>query len=259
MNREVEQQKQQYSSVKLSSKATSQDVSQGTPISNITNEQIFTVETVNITPKNVVLLNMPIVAESVDMTINMLSVLKAQTLYLVISSPGGSVVDGARLNEYIRHSGKNIVTVCDNFCASMAFQIFQTGSKRLMTEKAILMAHPASGGTAGTIDNMYELVKMFKLYVDRMDADTASRAGIDYNKFKMMVANNVWVETPEAINYRLADGVVHLHFNSDAFVAAVGGAMDSKERPVDVLSNLKIQKLFNPEMLNVKGYVFKLQ
>lgn len=167
-----------------------------------------------INASNVILFNVPVMAETVDVTIEQIERTTGNTVYLVIDSPGGSVVDGAKLIDYIKYSGKNIVTVCDNICASMGFQLLQVGKQRYMTPKAIQMAHPASGGAAGTIENMYELIKMFKLYVDRMDAETAKRAGIPYDKFKHMVADNIWVETPEALSLGLADGVVYVSSNN---------------------------------------------
>ena len=211
--------------------------------------QKFAVQTRKVNADAVLFFNVPVVTESVDAAIGLLSQMSGDTIYLVLDSPGGSVVDGARLINYIKYSGKNIVTVCDNMCASMAFQIFQVGKKRLMTDKAIIMAHPASGGSQGTLENMYEIIKMFKLYVDRLDAEVAARAGIDYKEFKFLVANNIWVETPEALKMNLADGVVYL---------TTFGGHNGNGQPTDVLNYLKKTGKFNPSMMNVRGYVLRL-
>jgi ATP-dependent Clp protease protease subunit len=207
----------------------------------------FNVSKVTANASDVVLFNTPVTEESVDMAIALLSGTSGNVVYLVLKSPGGSVIDGARLINYIKYSGKNIVTVCDNLCASMAFQIFQVGKKRMMADKAILMAHPASGGAQGIIENMYELIHSIKMYVDRMDAETATRSNIPYDKFKMMVFNNIWAETPEALSLGLADGVIYLQ--TTGFLG--------KNIPEDVLTNLKKSGKFRQDLLNVKGYVFK--
>lgn len=207
--------------------------------------ETFKVINASASADNIILFNTPVVEESVDAAIGLLSQASGSTVYLVLNSPGGSVIDGARLINYIKYSGKNIVTVCDNLCASMAFQIFQVGKKRLMTDKAILMAHPASGGARGTIENMFSLIKTIKLYVDRMDAETAQRAGMSYSKFKTLVADNIWAETPEALSMGLADGVINLSSQSGA--------------GYDVMNELKRQGKYNPNMLEVRGYVFKLK
>jgi ATP-dependent protease ClpP protease subunit len=206
---------------------------------------VYKVEKVTTASENVILFNVPVVEESVDATISMLEQSSAKVNYLVLNSPGGSVLAGARLLAYMKNSGKNIVTVCDNICASMAFQIFQVGSRRLMTEKSVLMAHPASGGTQGTLENMMTQLSMFKLYVDRMDADTAKRAGIDYAKFKAMVADNIWAETPEALKLNLADGVIHLKVSMPVF---------SNKGPQNLLNTLKRENKWTEAMSKVKGY-----
>lgn len=212
----------------------------------------YTVENMKVSADSVILFNVPVVEESVEAAISLIRASSGNTVYLVLDSPGGSVLAGARLLEYIKHSGKNVITVCDNLCASMAFQIFEAGSRRLMTEKAILMAHPASGGAQGTIENMFELIKMYKSYVDRMDADVAKRSGIEYSKFKALVADNIWAETPEALALGLADGVVHLNVKTS--VTSFGD-----NSPHNVMETLKKNKKWNDKMLTIRGYILDIR
>jgi ATP-dependent protease ClpP protease subunit len=208
----------------------------------------FKVDVRTVSASDVVLFNTPVSGETVDAAIELLSEARGSTIYLVLDSPGGSVIDGARLINYIKYSGKNIVTVCDNMCASMAFQIFQVGKQRLMTDKAILMAHPASGGAQGTIENMFELIKMIKLYVDRLDAEIANRSGMKYSDFKALIADNIWAETPESLKMNLADGVVYLKTTGYGFTGS--------DRPQNVLEYLKRTGRFNVNIMQYKGYVF---
>jgi ATP-dependent Clp protease protease subunit len=212
----------------------------------------YTVESMKVNADSVILFNVAVVEESVEAATSLIRETSGNTVYLVLDSPGGSVLAGARLLEYIKHSGKNVITVCDNLCASMAFQIFEAGSRRLMTEKAILMAHPASGGAQGTIENMFELIKMYKSYVDRMDADVAKRSGIEYSKFKALVADNIWAETPEALALGLADGVVHLDVKSS--ITSFGN-----KAPYNVMDILKKTNKWNDKMLGVRGYIFDIR
>ena len=229
----------------LTTGTTTGSTTVSTPLGNTTTSKTYTIEKVKSSSDSIILFNVPVMGESVDAVIDIISNSSAKTVYLVLDSPGGSVVDGARLLEYMKNSGKNIITVCDNLCASMAFQIFEVGARRLMTEKAILMAHPASGGAQGTIENMDAMIKMFRLYVDRMDADVAKRSNIEYDKFKGLVANNIWAETPEALALGLADGVVHL-----TAVQTLG----KSNTPTNILNILKSQNKWNDEMLKIKGY-----
>lgn len=214
------------------------------------NTEVLNVSQLTISSNDLVFFNAPVFDESVDAAISMLEGVSGNTAYLIIHSPGGSVVSGARLLEYMKNSKKKIVTICDNLCASMAFQIFQMGDTRLMTENAIIMAHPASGGAQGTLENMYEMIKAFKLYVDRMDAAVAKRSGIEYSKFKALVADNIWVQTPEALKAGLADGVTHVKIN-DLF-----GLKSANNVENNVMTSLRKRGLLTPDKQNLKGYQF---
>jgi ATP-dependent protease ClpP protease subunit len=206
----------------------------------------LTVKKMSASAGSVIYFNVPVVEQSVAAAINILKGLNGE-IYLILDSPGGSVVDGAKLIQYIKYSGKNINTVCDGVCASMAFQIFEVGKKRLMTEKAVLMAHPASGGAQGTIENMKSMIDAFKLLVDRMDKETADRAKIDYTKFKAMVSDNIWAETPEAIKLGLADAAIHLEVNESTF---------SNNSEKNVREVLRKQGKLTAELLSITGYIF---
>lgn len=164
---------------------------------------------------------------SVDDTLNALEKARNAGLsevYLVIDSPGGSVLDGAKLVSYMRASKMKINTVCETLCASMGFHIFEAGHKRLVLEKAVLMGHPASGGARGTIEEMKSMIDMIKLYVDRMDADIASRAGIPFDEFKVMMLNNSWLEGRDAVAKKLADEIVTLEITRPAPINFIFGS-----------------------------------
>lgn len=203
---------------------------------------------VSVSPSNRIFFNVPVTYDTVNVLLEVMDQIDGD-IYLELDSPGGEVISGSKVLDYIKNSGKTVHTVCNNICASMAFQIFQVGKTRLMTEKAILMAHPASGGAQGTIENMKALIDMIKLYVDRMDAYTAQRSGLDYNKFKAMVADNIWVETPEALKLGLADGVVFLSSNS---------AILSNQPQINMRQELKRRGLLRADLDTVRGYVFDL-
>ena len=66
------------------------------------------------------------------------------TMYIYLSSPGGSVLEGNKLIDQIRTlqlSSVQVVCIAD-FAASMAFVIFQSCPNRYITTSSILMQHP---------------------------------------------------------------------------------------------------------------------
>lgn len=165
----------------------------------------------------VVLLNTEINSESIEIV---LAALRAREtlfkyVYLVITSPGGSVLAGNKLVSYIENGPLEVRTVCSQVCASMAFHIFEVGKIRYMEGHSLLMAHPASGGAQGTIPEMLSMLNAIKLMTDRLDANIAKRAKIAYKDFELDVLKNKWVETPEAIKQGLADHLVHLSYSKN--------------------------------------------
>lgn len=178
---------------------------------------MYNIETIKVDGANVIFFNAQVNDSTIDAAVfSLMAIRSNDPIYFIINSPGGSVLSAGRLISYIKYSGKNIVTVCDNFCASMGFQIFQVGSRRLVTPKAMLMTHPSYGGAASPItENQSEESKAIKLYMDRLDADTAIRSKIPYERFKFMTLNNIWAETPEALALHLADGVVKFEYYGD--------------------------------------------
>lgn len=164
-------------------------------------------------PEQIILLNTEVNETSVNLIINRLNHTPEKKVYLIINSPGGSVVSGAKLIAYIQSSPVEVDTVCTEFCASMAFHIFEAGKKRYMFDRAFLMGHPASGGASGTMPNMLSMLNAIQRMMDRLDGAVAARAGIPRDQFNVMVLNNIWIESPDAVRMRLADRIIFLAYD----------------------------------------------
>jgi len=181
---------------------------------DLTKDKKVKVKTINVEANQVIYLNVPIVDETVNMAIEAIKQADesgASEIYLVLNSPGGSVLDGARLVSFIKYSGLTVHTVCEGICASMAAQIHQVGATRLMTPGSVLMFHPASGGVQGTMDQMSHQLGAFSRLVDRLDMEVAKRAGLDYKEYKNRLESEYWLESQDAINDGFADGLVLLN------------------------------------------------
>jgi ATP-dependent protease ClpP protease subunit len=80
----------------------------------------------------------------------------ADTMYIYLSSPGGSVLEGNKIIDQIKTmelAGVNVVCVAD-FAASMAFVILQACQKRTALPSSVLMQHQMSLGLEGPIENI---------------------------------------------------------------------------------------------------------
>lgn len=189
-------------------------------------------------PEQTIIFNTPFDQVTVELAIDNLEqmVNKGYTdAYLILDSPGGSVLDGAKLISYMRNGPIRVHTVCDGMCASMAAHTFSAGHNRYMTDKSVLMFHPASGGVRGTLEQMSNQLNMFKLYVDRLDAFAANRAGVDYNTFKSRIVSELWLETEDALNEKFADNLAFISYSRKT------------EQTFNMENYLKIKKIAIPK------------
>lgn len=143
---------------------------------------------------------------------------KNNHLYLLIDSPGGSVLDGAAIVSAMEASTAKIDTVCLSMCASMAFIIHQYGNKRYAIDRSVLMAHPASGGVQGTMEQMKARLDLFTRYVDKLDVLITKRVGLPFDSFKQLITSEFWVDSEDAFKANYVDGLVDV--TTDAKPAA---------------------------------------
>lgn len=151
---------------------------------------------------------------SVRSTVEKLKELESKSnspIWLLIDSPGGSVIDGATLISQIEASKAPVYTVCTRLCASMAAFLHSYGHKRYMLDRAILMYHPASASASGQLPNMLSLLKTVQRIIDKMNSNIYTRAKIEKSEFEKLIAYELWIDAEDATNKGLNDGIVNLN------------------------------------------------
>lgn len=104
------------------------------------------------------------------------------TMTIVFDSPGGSVIDGLHLYDFIQElkaAGHTVITKTLGMAASMAGILLQAGSKRVMGSEAYVLIHEVSfmaGGPIGVVEDEVEFVKMIQARVLDIFARKAARA-----------------------------------------------------------------------------------
>ena len=137
-------------------------------------------------------------------------------IYLLIHSPGGSVMDGAMVISAMEASKAPVYTVCLGMCASMAAMVFSYGSQRLMVDRAFLMYHPATLGVGyNELDKTVSRVQFIQRYSGKMDAFVAKRAGITIEKYKQLASIELWLDGEDAVNNKFADKLVSVNVKLD--------------------------------------------
>jgi ATP-dependent Clp protease protease subunit len=161
-------------------------------------------------------------------TINALSSGSKEPIYIVLSGPGGSVLTGNVLIAAMQASQAPIYTICSMMCASMDAMIHQYGKKRYVTDRTVMMFHPATAGTDGDVDRMYSMSKFLKRYTNKMEFEVAKRWGVSFETYKAKTQTNLWIDAEDSVQQKIADGIVS--FSMDRFSFQNSNSPDDKSK-----------------------------
>jgi len=172
-------------------------------------------QTAVLTSHNTVVLRGVVNGESVAQTMQKIMSNPNKKIYLFISSPGGSIVDGLHLVTLLRTTNKD-VTCITNFSASMAFVIMQSCKHRLVTDDGVMMQHVASYGlNEGPLPNNHSMVGFIEAMVKSMDVMQAKRLGISYTDFKAKTRDDWWLYGKASVRNHTADDVVSVSCSNE--------------------------------------------
>ena len=166
----------------------------------------------------VVYLNTDVNQQSSKAVIDKLKKLENESdkpIWLLINSPGGEIFSGGQIVSQVEASKAPVYTVCTGMCASMAAMLHSYGKKRYALDRALLMYHPAAGGTQGQIPNMISLLNTIQRFVDKMNANVINRSKVSKEEYDTLVAYEFWIDSEDAFNKGLLDGVVNLNVPSE--------------------------------------------
>ncbi|MBE5866609.1 MAG: ATP-dependent Clp protease proteolytic subunit [Lachnospiraceae bacterium] len=145
-----------------------------------------------------------------------------EEITLYINSPGGEVVSGLAVYDYIHLMKAPVRTVCIGTAASMGAILFLAGKKREMLPHTMLMIHdPAYGSGDMAGKKPHEL----QMYVDKLKQSQeniaciiAERTGKTLEEICEKTRQDSYFNVQEAIDYGLATGVVSCTNANKAFL-----------------------------------------
>lgn len=133
------------------------------------------------------------------------------TFEICFSSPGGSVIDGMALFDYIlqmRAAGHVVITSTIGMAASMAGILLQAGDLRRMGRESYLLIHEVSFGAGGKIGEVEDEVKFVKKIQERVLKIFADRSRLSVAQLKTRwERKDWWLDSDEALRLGLIDEV----------------------------------------------------
>ena len=156
---------------------------------------------IGVSQKNLIVLRGQITGKSAaDVRVRMNTV-SVPTIYIYISSPGGSVMDGLTIVDQIevmKHRGTEVHCIAD-VALSMAFVIFQSCPTRHVTTASILMQHQMSLTVQGNLRNIETYMDFIRRTSLVTDTRQAERMGLDLNTFRLKVVSDWWLQGADIV------------------------------------------------------------
>ncbi|HUP87164.1 MAG TPA: Clp protease ClpP [Acidimicrobiales bacterium] len=131
---------------------------------------------------------------------------------VIFNSPGGSVLDGLALFDYLRRlrtAGHFVTTMALGRAASMGAVLLQAGDHRVVGENAFLLIHEVSNHTTGKVSEMEDGVDFTRRLQKRLLAILAGRSTLTEPQIaRRWTRNEWWLDASEALALGLADAVL---------------------------------------------------
>jgi ATP-dependent Clp endopeptidase proteolytic subunit ClpP len=130
---------------------------------------------------------------------------------IIFSSPGGSIIDGFELFDFIqglRNNGHHITTGTLGYAASMAGILLQAGDVRWCGQQSWVMIHRAAFGAWGKTYEIEDEVKFVKRLEDRILDIFTSRSKLTRHKIKRnWDRKDWWISADDAMDLGIVDEV----------------------------------------------------
>ena len=124
-----------------------------------------------------------------------------------VNSPGGSVVEGNAIYNYLMRSTAYITARIEGVAASMASVIVMAADTIIMPDNALLMIHDPSGSVTGGADDLRQMADL----IDRFHASILNayitRTKLPRERVESMMAAETWLSAADAVKLGFADEV----------------------------------------------------
>lgn len=133
----------------------------------------------------------------------------AKKAIIHINSPGGDVSEGFAMHDFLIASGKEIETIIEGKCASIATVVFLAGSTRKITENSEFFIHNPWMETQGDATELRKMADALQKTEDIIASFYHEKTGGDINRIREAMKVETTFSADEAINLGFATEKIH--------------------------------------------------
>lgn len=130
---------------------------------------------------------------------------------IIFNSPGGSVIDGFALYDYLRElslQGHHITTIGLGYVASMGGILMQAGDHRILGQNTQMLIHEVSSVGIGKVSEMEDELKFVKRLQEQCLEILSSRSTMTISQIKRKwTRKDWWLNSSEAFALGFCDEI----------------------------------------------------
>lgn len=160
---------------------------------------------------------------------------KANPIYLVLDTPGGSVTAGLQFIDSIKSLNVPVHTITI-FAASMGYQMVQELGRRYITGSGTLMSHRGFvSGMSGQIPGeLNSRIGFLQSLLDGMSERAARRVGMSKKDYDAAIVNELWSFGQAAVLSKQADEIANVKCSKELLKGTVQESVLTPFGPVEV-------------------------
>lgn len=130
---------------------------------------------------------------------------------LVINSPGGNVIDGLALYDYLqqlRHDGHKLTTVTVGMAASMGGVLLQAGDVRVASRNSVILIHEVATGASGKMTDLEDEIEFTKRLQSKLVEILAERSTMTKRQIETRwKRRDWWLDAEDALAKGFVDEI----------------------------------------------------
>lgn len=170
---------------------------------------------------------------------------KGEKIEVLINSPGGDVFMGSEIYTALR-SYPGEVEICIVGEAASAASVIAMAGKCLMSPTAMMMVHNVSCDASGDYREMEHAGETLKTANQAIAAAYCAKSGMSEKDVLAMMDGETWLTARQAVEYKLADGVMF-----DSLPLAALGASGLSAKTIEKMRGLLAGQ--NPRAIKAKA------